>query len=84
MKTRIITALVALPVFLALLYFGGIWRLLLCAALTVAALWEYCHALNQKLESKMRFPLLMIMSLFIRYLLLLCLDCLYLRVHQIQ
>lgn len=63
MKTRIITGVIGLPILIAFLYMGGLYRLALTVFLSVAAMWEFCHALNQKLENKMRFPLMLILTL---------------------
>ncbi len=51
MKTRIISAIVALPLLLLPLYFGGIFMYLMCLAAGVIGFFEFTKAVNGKITT---------------------------------
>jgi len=62
MKKRIITAVIGLPILFALLILGN-WDLFAAVfLLSNVGMYEYCKALNQKLENKISFLLMFVLS----------------------
>lgn len=65
MLKRILTAVIGLPILIFLLVAGGYFVFALTMALVLVGMYEYCHAVNNRLEDKIAYPLPLILSAFI-------------------
>lgn len=62
MKTRVLTAVVALPLLFFFIYMQGWWLTALVFALTFVALFEYKYAVDKQEKHKISYPMLLLLS----------------------
>ncbi|MEG0074643.1 MAG: phosphatidate cytidylyltransferase [Eubacterium sp.] len=65
MQKRVMTAVVGLPILFALLYLGGYFLFTACLVLSAIGLFEFSNAMNRRLEHKINFTFMVILSTII-------------------
>lgn len=65
MKTRVLTAVIGLPLLFAVIYFGGWWVVALVFALTLVGLREYVSAVNTRSRHPLNYTYLAVLSVLI-------------------